>query len=50
MRNLESDLKIIREFPNVIEDKVVRIDISSIKQKIISTITINIKQIGKASE
>lgn len=50
MKNLNNDLKIIRSFPNLIEDKVVRIDISQIKNSIISTITSNITKIGKASE
>lgn len=50
MKYLEQDLKIIRSFPNIIEDTVVRIDISNIKQLIISTIKLNMNKIGKASE
>lgn len=50
MKNLHNDLKIIRSFPNMIEDKLVRIDISHIKNTIISTINSNITKIGRASE
>lgn len=50
MKNLNNDLKIIRSFPNLIEDKLVRIDISQIKNSIISTINTNITKIGRASE
>lgn len=50
IKYLEQDLIIIRSFPNIIEDTVVRIDISNIKYLIISTIKLNMNKIGKASE
>lgn len=50
MKNLKSDLQIIQSFPNVIEDKILRLDITVLKSKIISAINTNITKIVKASE
>ena len=43
-------MKIIRGFDNVIENTLVRVDISEIKEKIIAAINLNMSKIGRASE
>ena len=50
MKHLQQDLIIIRNIPDVIVDRIVRINVSDVKSKIISTIKSNISKIIKASE
>ena len=50
MKHLKDDLQIIKGFPDVIVDRVVRINISEVKHKIINTINGNMVKILKASE
>lgn len=50
MECLKSDLSIIQNFPNLITDQIVVIDITEIKAKIISTIEWSMNKILKTSE
>ena len=50
MRYLQQDLVIIQNIPDVITDRIVRVNVGEIKGRIISTITANMAKIIRASE